>query len=43
MVLPLAIPRPRFPTKSAYASWIRYFDEGEGSHSRLILKALLAY
>lgn len=30
-------------SKSTYASWIRYFDEGEESCSGLVLEALLAY
>lgn len=30
-------------SKSTYLSWIRYFDKGEGSCSRLVLEALLAY
>lgn len=30
-------------SKSTYVSWIPYFDEGKGSHSGLVLEALLAY
>lgn len=30
-------------SKSTYAPWIHYFEEGEGSRSRLVLEALLAY
>lgn len=30
-------------TKSSYAAWIYYFDEGKGSCNGLVLKALLAY
>lgn len=29
--------------KSMFASWISYFDEGEGSRRRLVLEALVAY
>lgn len=29
--------------KSTFVSWIRYFDEGEGSLSGLVLETLLAY
>lgn len=29
--------------KFTCASWIRYFDEGEGSRSRLVMGALLSF
>lgn len=29
--------------KSTYASWIRYFDEGEGNQGALVLDVLLSY
>lgn len=30
-------------SKSTYASWLKYFNEGEGSRKRLVLEALLLY
>lgn len=30
-------------TKSTYASWQRYFNEGKGSQIELVLEALLSY
>lgn len=33
---------PMSSSKSMNASWIGYFDEGEGSCSELVLEALLA-
>lgn len=29
--------------KSSYATWLRFFDNGEGSHRGLVLEALFSY